>query len=74
MVGGGEFANPKVKSNKQLMKLVIDDDEKAHFEEKDEMRYKRHGHAACWIGEDNIIVSGSRHNEDNAPFKVEIYD
>ena len=38
------------------------------------MRYPRHGHAVCSLGEYFFVVTGSRKDIDRAPFRTELYD
>jgi len=38
------------------------------------MKYARHGHSACSLGEYYVIVTGSRKEVDRAPFRTELYD
>ena len=37
------------------------------------MQYPRHGHSCCALGENYIVVTGSRKDISKAPFKTEIY-
>ena len=38
------------------------------------MLYPRHGHHACWIGENRIVVTGSALKKQPASKKAEVYD
>lgn len=38
------------------------------------MSFARHGHACCTIGENFIVVTGSRKDIDNASKQTEIYN
>ena len=38
------------------------------------MKYARHGHSACSLGDKYIVVTGSRKDVQNAPYRTEIYD
>jgi len=38
------------------------------------MTYARHGHACCSLGENFIIVTGSRKDIDNACKQTELYN
>ena len=38
------------------------------------MKYPRHGHSCCTLGETFIFVTGSRKDTDKAPNKTEMYD
>ena len=44
------------------------------FEYRARMSYARHGHACCSIGENFIVVTGSRKDIDNASKQTEIYN
>ncbi len=44
------------------------------FEQKARMSFARHGHACCSIGENFIVVTGSRKDIDNASKQTEIYN
>ena len=41
---------------------------------RDKMKYARHGHSACSLGEKFIVVTGSRKEEENAHMKCEQYN
>ena len=38
---------------------------------RDKMKYARHGHSACSLGDKFIVVTGSRKEEENAHMKCE---
>lgn len=38
------------------------------------MLYPRHGHHACWVDENRIVVTGSALKKHPAPKKSEVYD
>jgi N-acetylneuraminic acid mutarotase len=38
------------------------------------MKYARHGHSCCSLGENYIVVTGSRKDIDRAPHRTEIYN
>jgi hypothetical protein len=38
------------------------------------MKYARHGHSCCSLGEYHVVVTGSRKDVDRAPFRTEVYD
>lgn len=38
------------------------------------MKYPRHGHSCCSMGENLIIVTGSRKDTDKAQFRTEMYN
>lgn len=58
MVGGGEF-NMNPKSLKEMRKLIQRDGQYA-FSLCADMKYQRHGHSACAVSDQYILVSGSR--------------
>ena len=41
---------------------------------RDKLKYARHGHAACSLGDKFIVVTGSRKEEENAHMKCEQYN
>ena len=38
------------------------------------MKFPRHGHSACWLGEKFIVVSGSRKEKNDSQTRVECYN
>jgi hypothetical protein len=38
------------------------------------MKYARHGHSCCGLGENYVIVTGSRKDVQKAQFKAEAYN
>lgn len=38
------------------------------------MKYARHGHSCCSIGENYIVVTGSRKDVAKAQFKTEVFN
>ena len=38
------------------------------------MKYPRHGHSCCAMGEQFLIVTGSRKDVSKAQFKTEVYN
>lgn len=42
--------------------------------QKAKMKYARHGHSCCSLGEYFVIATGSRKDVDRAPFRTEVYD
>jgi Kelch motif len=45
-----------------------------NIEQKERMKYPRHGHSCCSFGENLIFVTGSRKDIDKAPFRTEMYN
>jgi len=43
------------------------------YERKSNMKYPRHGHACCSVGENFIVVTGSRKDVQRAPFRTELF-
>jgi hypothetical protein len=70
MIGGGEF-NMNARSLRECRKLVKKDDKFA-FAPCADMRYPRHGHSACSVGDKYIVVTGSR--VDKAGNTCELYN
>jgi len=44
------------------------------LESRKKMKYARHGHSCCTMGEYFIFVTGSRKDTDKAPNRCEFYD
>ena len=44
------------------------------MDQKDRMKYARHGHSCCSLGENFIIVTGSRKDTDKAPNRTEVFN
>lgn len=42
--------------------------------QKERMKYPRHGHSCCSLGESMVIVTGSRKDTDKAQFRTEMYN
>ena len=38
------------------------------------MKFPRHGHSCCSLGENFIVVTGSRKDHDKAPVRTEVYN
>lgn len=43
------------------------------YSKKANMAYPRHGHSCSALGENYIVVTGSRKDISKAPFKTEVY-
>lgn len=73
MIGGGEIQrdNPILKKCIELLKV-----NNTYFtENRDNMKYPRHGHSVCVIGSKFLVVSGSRiDDEQKSHSKVEQYN
>ena len=56
MIGGGEIDSPSAKQCRQLLEL----DGAYEFFPRTDMLYSRVGHSACSLGDDGIVVTGSK--------------
>jgi hypothetical protein len=72
IIGGGDF-NSLADSMFQINQIVKSGDG-YNYQAKSKMKYARHGHSCCGLGENYIIVTGSRKDVDRAPFRTELYD
>lgn len=54
--------------------VFLDEDDKCLLLPKDKLKYPRHGHSACWLGEKFIMVTGSRKENDQAHIRAEMYN
>lgn len=43
------------------------------YDRKANMQYARHGHSCCSLGENYIVVTGSRKEVKEAPFRTELF-
>ena len=75
IVGGGDF-NQLPESMFQINEIVPIPGNPGNYklELKSKMSYARHGHACCSMGEDFVVVTGSRKDIDNASKQTEIYN
>lgn len=71
MIGGGEFGNPSMKSHRECRKLLKADSKSYVFQLRADMKYARHGHSACGVGEKFLVVTAGRIGDGNT---CEIYD
>ena len=61
MIGGGDF-NKLPDSMFECHEIMVQDNYQMLV--RDKMKYPRHGHSACSMGEKFIIVTGSRKEND----------
>ena len=52
---------------------IVFQDNKYVYSKKANLQYPRHGHSCCSLGENYVVVTGSRKDISKAPFKTEIY-
>ena len=71
LIGGGKF-DPDTDTLHQAWEIDLDDDNR--FYQVASMLYPRHGHHACWFGENRIVVTGSAIKKKPAASKCEVYD
>ena len=66
-VGGGDFNQlPETMFQMNEIVPIPGDPTNYKFEQKARMSFARHGHACCSIGENFIVVTGSRKDIDVA--------
>jgi hypothetical protein len=75
VIGGGDF-NSLPESMFQASEIVPAPalPNQYKLEARAKMRYARHGHSCCTVGENLIIVTGSRKDIDGACKQTEIYN
>ena len=73
ILGGGDFARlpESMFSTRELTKDAMG---MLSLQRRKPMKFARHGHAACSISENFIVVTGSRKDHDGADKATEIYD
>jgi hypothetical protein len=64
LIGGGDY-NKMPDSLYECYEIMVHDNT-YNILSKDKMKYARHGHSACSLGEKFIIVTGSRKENDGA--------
>eukprot|EP00347_Sterkiella_histriomuscorum_P011771 403371155 len=72
IVGGGDFNS--VPETMFQMNEIVKSGPSYALQQKQKMKYPRHGHSCCTLGETFIFVTGSRKDTDKAPNKTEMYD
>ena len=75
IVGGGDF-NQLPESMFQMNEIVPIPGRPTDFQLKQcaKMTYARHGHSCCSLGENHVVVTGSRKDIDNACKQTELYN
>jgi len=71
LIGGGDYKSlpDSMFQCREMIKA-----QNYYFVMKKNMTYARHGHSLTSVGEQYIVVSGSRKEVSNASQKVELYD
>ena len=72
IVGGGDFNS--LAESMFAMNQIAKTSNGYAYSSKARMKYARHGHSCAALGENHIIVTGSRKDVDRAPFRTECYD
>ena len=76
MLGGGDYKS--LPDSMFMCKELIPDQSTANynlkFREMKRMKYARHGHSCCQVGNRYILVSGSRKEVSGAANRVELFD
>jgi hypothetical protein len=72
LIGGGDF-NKMPDSLYECYEIMVQDGSYGIIS-RDRMKYPRHGHSACSIGERFIVVTGSRKENEQAQVKAECYN
>lgn len=75
VIGGGDFSQlpDSMFSIRQLVPSAKGDDS-YDLNSLEKCKYARHGHSCCSLGENYIVVTGSRKDIDRAPHRTEIYN
>lgn len=74
MIGGGDF-NYIPESMYETRQLVWKQQNNCYeLEERAKMQYPRHGHAACALGSNFIVATGSRKDNSKASQRTELYN
>lgn len=59
----------------QLSQIVLNNQTNKYvLEAREKMKFARHGHSCCSLGEKFIVVTGSRKDTDRAPYRTELYN
>lgn len=72
LIGGGDY-NKMPDSLFECYEILVQDGSYGMLS-KDKMKYARHGHSACSLGDKFIVVTGSRKETDAAHVKAECYN
>ena len=72
LIGGGDY-NKMPDSLYECYEIMVQDNT-YNILSKDKMKYARHGHSACSLGEKFIVVTGSRKEVEGAQLKAECYN
>lgn len=72
LIGGGDFS--KTPDSMYESYEIMVQDGSYNILSKDRMKYARHGHSACSLGEKFIVVTGSRKETESAHLKAECYN
>jgi hypothetical protein len=72
LIGGGDY-NKMPDSLFECYEILVRDNS-FNILSKDKMKYARHGHSACALGEKFIVVTGSRKENEDAHLKAECYN
>ena len=72
-MGGGDFTQLP-DSMFEINQILPKSDGKYYYSKKANMAYPRHGHSCCALGENHIVVTGSRKDFQKAPFRTELYN
>jgi hypothetical protein len=75
LIGGGEFGSMPA-TMFEIKQLVLSPTGNGSFDiiPLENMKFARHGHSCCSLGENYIVVTGSRKDVDRAPWRTEIYN
>lgn len=71
-MGGGDFNS--VPETMFQMNEIVKRGLNYYLEQRKKMKFPRHGHSCCTMGESHIFVTGSRKDVDKASSRCEVYD
>jgi hypothetical protein len=72
LIGGGDFN--KIPETMFECNEIFVEESSCLMLPKDKLKYPRHGHSACSLGEKFIVVTGSRKETDQAQIRCECYN
>lgn len=72
IVGGGDYNS--IPESMFQMNEIVKRGAKYELEQRKKMKFPRHGHSCCTMGENYIFVTGSRKDVDKSSSRCEVYD
>jgi len=72
LIGGGDFQKTP-DTLYECFEIMVQDGTYGIIS-RDRMKYQRHGHSACSLGDKFVVVTGSRKEVEHAENKAECYN